>query len=165
MEVELRQGPVADVLLGREIEYQALGQFVGDRCAFLDGKAWACDRLYPVQGFADAGLSLGEGARLFAGVAAFVEQVCQFGWKGLVVQSQHSFLGLDAGEADLGGEGKHVGRQAGGQQRLGRAIRPLGLGLAEPGRQGAKQIPVGGDENIREGHGGSLLGPEAGGSA
>lgn len=127
------------------------------------GDPFAGDGLYPVQGFADAGLRLGEGARLFGGVAAFVEQVRQFGRKGLVVQSQHPFLGLDAGEADLGGEREHVGRQAGDQQSLGGTVRPLGLGLAEPGRQGAEQIRIGGNEDIGEGHGESFMG--AGGRA
>ena len=109
VEVELRQRPVAGVLLGGEVEVHALGEGVGDRGGRVDGGHGGGGLFDGGDGFGDAGAGFGEGAGVLGGVAAFFEQGGGCGGEGLLAEAGDAFVGLDAGEANLGGEGEHVG--------------------------------------------------------
>ena len=57
----------------------------------------------------EAGPRLRQRARVLAGVAAFVEDVLDLRRVRLAKQAPRAVISLHRGEADLGGEGEHVG--------------------------------------------------------
>lgn len=154
VEVELRQRPVARVLLARHVEDDTVGQFERNRqyAALVERvRRQAVEQRKRV---GKARLRIGPRARLRVGIPSFLPHRQQRVRKRFAAQPADGLKRLKAGEPDLGRERIHVRRKPLRQQRirLGAGRLPMGGGLVEPRRQATQKLGEGRDEKLGQRH-------------